>query len=57
MCVKFSIYNQIVIVNSTQTTDSRSKVLILVYLKEMESHQRAKEHAIISQEVDLDERI
>ena len=31
--------------------------LILVYLKEIESHQRAKEHAIISQEIDLDERI
>ena len=31
--------------------------LILVNLKEIESHQRAKEHAIISQEVDLDERI
>ena len=31
--------------------------LILVYLKEIEPHQRAKEHAIISQEVDLDERI
>ena len=31
--------------------------LILVYLKEIESHQRAEEHAIISQEVDLDERI
>ncbi len=31
--------------------------LILVYLKEIETHQRAKEHAIISQEVDLDERI
>tara|TARA_Y100001970_G_scaffold199276_1_gene242416 strand:+ start:770 stop:1654 length:885 start_codon:yes stop_codon:yes gene_type:complete len=30
---------------------------ILVYLKEIESHQRTKEHAIISQEVDLDERI
>ena len=30
---------------------------ILVYLKEIESHQRAKEHAIISQEIDLDERI
>ena len=30
---------------------------ILVYLKEIEHHQRAKEHAIISQEVDLDERI
>ena len=31
--------------------------LILVYLKEIESHQRAEEHAIISQEIDLDERI
>ena len=31
--------------------------LILVYLKEIESHQRTKEHAIICQEVDLDERI
>ena len=31
--------------------------LILVHLKEIETHQRAKEHAIISQEVDLDERI
>ena len=31
--------------------------LILVYLKEIEPHQRAEEHAIISQEVDLDERI
>ena len=31
--------------------------LILVYLKEIEPHQRAKEHNIISQEVDLDERI
>ena len=31
--------------------------LILVYLKELEPHQRVKEHAIISQEVDLDERI
>ena len=31
--------------------------LILVYLKELEPHQRAKEHVIISQEVDLDERI
>ena len=30
---------------------------ILVFLKEIEPHQRAKEHAIISQEVDLDERI
>ena len=31
--------------------------LILIYLKEMEPHQRAEEHTIISQEVDLDERI
>ena len=31
--------------------------LILVYLKEMEPHQRAEEYTIISQEVDLDERI
>ena len=31
--------------------------LILVYLKEIETHQRAEEHAIICQEVDLDERI
>ena len=31
--------------------------LILIYLKEIESHQRSEEHAIISQEVDLDERI
>ena len=31
--------------------------LILVHLKKIESHQRAKEHAIISQEVNLDERI
>ena len=31
--------------------------LILVYLKKIETHQRAEEHAIISQEVDLDERI
>ena len=31
--------------------------LILIYLKEMEPHQRAGEHTIISQEVDLDERI
>jgi len=31
--------------------------LILVYLKEIEPHQRIKEHAIIGQEVDLDERI
>ncbi len=31
--------------------------LILIYLKEIEPHQRIKEHAIISQEVDLDERI
>ena len=31
--------------------------LIFIYLKEIETHQRAKEHAIISQEIDLDERI
>ena len=31
--------------------------LILIYLKEIEPHQRNKEHAIISQEIDLDERI
>ena len=31
--------------------------LILIYFKEIEPHQRAREHAIISQEVDLDERI
>ena len=31
--------------------------LILINLKEVEPHQRANEHAIISQEVDLDERI
>ena len=31
--------------------------LILIYLKELEPHQRAEEHAIICQEVDLDERI
>ena len=31
--------------------------LILIYFKELEPHQRAKEHAIICQEVDLDERI
>jgi phytoene synthase len=31
--------------------------LILIHLKEIETHQRAKEHAIISQEIDLDERI
>jgi phytoene synthase len=31
--------------------------LILIYLKELEPHQRAREHVIISQEVDLDERI
>jgi len=31
--------------------------LMLIYLKEIEPHQRIKEHAIISQEVDLDERI
>ena len=31
--------------------------LLLIYLKKVEPHQRTKEHAIISQEVDLDERI
>ncbi len=31
--------------------------LILIYLKELEPHQRAKEHVIICQEVDLNERI
>ena len=31
--------------------------LILIYLKKLEPHQRAKEHAIISEEIDLDERI
>ena len=31
--------------------------LVLIYLKELEPHQTAKEHVIISQEVDLDERI
>ena len=31
--------------------------LILINLKELEPHQRAKEHVIISQEVNLDERI
>jgi len=31
--------------------------LILIHLKEIEPHQRAKEYAIICQEVDLDERI
>ena len=31
--------------------------LMLIYLKDLEPHQRVKEHAIISQEVDLDERI
>ncbi len=31
--------------------------LILINLKKLEPHQRAKEHIIISQEVDLDERI
>ena len=31
--------------------------LIVIYLKEIEPHQRAKEHDIICQEVDLDERI
>ena len=31
--------------------------LILIYLKKIEPHQRAREHAIINQEVDLNERI
>ena len=31
--------------------------LILLFLKDIESHERMKEHAIISEEVDLDERI
>ena len=31
--------------------------LILLYLKDVESHQRLREHAIISEEVNLDERI
>ena len=31
--------------------------LVLIYLKELEPHQTAKEHVIISQDVDLDERI
>ena len=31
--------------------------LILIYLKELEPHQRSKEHVIICQEVNLDERI
>jgi len=31
--------------------------LILLFLKDVESHQRIKEHKIISEEVDLDERI
>ena len=31
--------------------------LIIIYLKEIEPHQRIDEHAIISQEVELDERI
>ena len=31
--------------------------LILVYLKKIESHQRSQEHTIISQEVNLDERL
>ena len=30
---------------------------MLVYVKEIEPHQRIKEHAIISQEVNLDDRI
>ena len=31
--------------------------LILLYLKDVEPHQRLREHAIISEEVNLDERI
>ncbi len=31
--------------------------LILLYLKDMESHQRIKEHEIISEDINLDERI
>jgi len=31
--------------------------LILLYLKDVESHQRLREHAIINEEVNLDERI
>jgi len=31
--------------------------LILLYLKDVEPHQRVREHEIISQELDLDERI
>ena len=31
--------------------------LILIYLRKLEPHQRVKEHAIISQELDLDARI
>jgi len=31
--------------------------LILLFLKDIESHQRTKEHKIISEEIDLDERI
>ena len=31
--------------------------LVLLFLKDVESHQRIKEHKIISEEVDLDERI
>ena len=31
--------------------------LILIYLKKLEPHQRAQEHVIICQEVDLNERI
>jgi phytoene synthase len=30
---------------------------ILLFLKDVESHQRKNEHEIISKEVDLDERI
>ena len=31
--------------------------LILLFLKDVESHQRIKEHEIISEEINLDERI
>ena len=31
--------------------------LIILFLKDIESHQRMKEHEIISKEINLDERI
>ena len=31
--------------------------LVLLFLKDVESHQRIKEHEIISEEINLDERI